>query len=414
MAANIMRDYLARQASRFKPQCFFPTAPIFYFRNSHEVCKNNHKLTVLKTRIKEASTLNVGGFVAHETVHYCKRCNLKYYSDELRALIPSRCHFGFDIIIYIGDALYNEKRSHVEIQQSLKEKNITISLREITYLGNKYITYLAIAHDESKDKIKLHFDSQGGYILHLDGTSEGDSPHLFSSMDELSDIVLHNVKMPTENKKYIIPFLENIKVSYGQPIAIVSDMSHSIQEAVNTVFPGVKHLVCHFHFLRDLGKDLFGFPYRNITRFLKGFKIQSVLRKYIRELKSLISDSNDFTQCLTDYLNRNNLEAPYGDLPCIVSVYLLLTWVIEAKAESNGYGFPFDRPRVDFFHRLQQAYAQLKVLNATLKKEKSMTLPIRAIYNVLNDTALQNNIHDIEGKISSFDELRTVMRIAQV
>jgi hypothetical protein len=39
----------------------------------------------------------------------------------------------------------------------------------------------------------------GGYILHLDGTVEGDSPHLMTGMDEITKIVLNNMKIPSEN-----------------------------------------------------------------------------------------------------------------------------------------------------------------------------------------------------------------------
>jgi hypothetical protein len=36
---------------------------------------------------------------------------------------------------------------------------------------------------------------RGGYILHLDGTCEGDSPHLMSALDSISDIVIDNAMM---------------------------------------------------------------------------------------------------------------------------------------------------------------------------------------------------------------------------
>ena len=66
--------------------------------------------------------------------------------------------------------------------------------------------------------------SRGGYILHLDGTCEGDSPHLMTSIDELSKIVLGNIKLPSENAAQLIPFLRTIKQAYGEPIAMVHDM----------------------------------------------------------------------------------------------------------------------------------------------------------------------------------------------
>jgi hypothetical protein len=98
--------------------------------------------------------------------------------------------------------------------------------------------------------------SKGGYILHLDGTCEGDSPHLFSCIDAVSDIVLGNRKMPTESSDTIIPLLNRFKSNYGPPIAMVHDMGKAILKAVETVFPTVPDSICHFHFLSAFFKEL--------------------------------------------------------------------------------------------------------------------------------------------------------------
>jgi hypothetical protein len=59
-------------------------------------------------------------------------------------------------------------------------------------------------------------NTQGGYVLHLDGTCEGDdSPHLMSTIDTLSKIVLDNIKIPTENARQLIPFLRGIQHAYA-------------------------------------------------------------------------------------------------------------------------------------------------------------------------------------------------------
>ena len=69
--------------------------------------------------------------------------------------------------------------------------------------------------------------------------------------------MLDKVKLPSENAKQIIPFLSNLKAVYGNPVAIVRDMGSAIAQAIESVFPGIADFICHFHFLRDLGKDLF-------------------------------------------------------------------------------------------------------------------------------------------------------------
>ena len=75
-------------------------------------------------------------------------------------------------------------------------------------------------------------------------------------MDELSRMVLGNRKMPSEDSQHIIPLLDELKAAYGVPLALVHDMGSAILKAVATVFPTVPNFICHFHFLRDLGKDL--------------------------------------------------------------------------------------------------------------------------------------------------------------
>jgi len=159
-------------------------------------------------------------------------------------------------------------RNELEIQAELATRNIRLCTREIAFLGKRFIVYLALAHRESEAELKHYMDSKGGYILHIDGTCEGGSPHLFSCIDEISNIVLGNRKMPTEECQYIIPLLKSLKMAYGNPIALVHDMGSAILKAVALVFPGVADYICHFHFLRDLGKDLFDFEYRTILSLI--------------------------------------------------------------------------------------------------------------------------------------------------
>ena len=86
----------------------------------------------------------------------------------------------------------------------------------------------ALAVRVSTEKIKNLMSKGGGYILHLDATCEGDSPHLMTGLDEITEIVLGNVKLSSEKAEKIIPFLLNIKKLYGDPIATVHDMGMSL------------------------------------------------------------------------------------------------------------------------------------------------------------------------------------------
>ena len=156
------------------------------------------------------------------------------------------------------------------------------SEREISFLGEKFVIYLALAHRESKDRIKESMIKNGGYVLHLDGTCEGDSPHLFCGLDGITELVLDNIKLPSEKKELLIPFFRRIKEQYGKPAALVHDMGAGIQGAIRKAFPGTPDFICHFHFLRDIGKDLLLYDYQIITRCLTLHKIRTLLKQKAR------------------------------------------------------------------------------------------------------------------------------------
>lgn len=118
-----------------------------------------------------------------------------------------------------------------------------------------------------------------------DGTCEGDSPNLFCGLDGISELVLDTVKIPSEKKELLIPFFERIKEQYGEPLALVHDMGKGIVTAVEEVFPGVADFICHFHFLRDIGKDLLLNDYTILQKRLRKFKVRPLLRQRSRHLE---------------------------------------------------------------------------------------------------------------------------------
>jgi len=399
----------SRLNNYFSITTLFPKSPNLYFGADQQCCCE-HTLYVLKTTKKKVATISIGTFYAYETKLICRVCKHNY-GTTLTKIVPAKCRFGFDVIEYVGKALFIRYRQDAEIQEELKEKNIAISLREIAYLGEKFIVYLALAHQENQDKIKQHLQLRGGYILHLDGTCEADSPHLISSIDSLSKIVLGNLKIPSESASKIVPFLEKIKKDYGEPIALVHDMGNAIISSAEKVFPKTPDYICHFHFLKDIGKDLFGFQYSSIRKYIKTYRIRSKLREILKKLKEIISKDTGMQNCLREYLASNDLKKPTTNLAPVVSEYIAIAWVLEANSVSNGFGFPFDRPHLDFYLRLKEVYPILKELQQKIDKNE-FRIQLSLISKFLNDRALKKTIDIIQQKIICFDKLRVAMRIA--
>jgi hypothetical protein len=366
------------------------------------------KLLIHKTSRKTVSTLNIGEFEAIEIQKKCLPCQIIFRSQELGTLTPHGGKFGFDVIEFVGRALFIRCYNESQIQSELALRNVLISQNEISFLGKRFIVYLMLAHQASHVELKRHLDLKGGYILHMDGTCEGDSPHLFSCIDGLSNIVLGNRKMPTEDSQYIIPLLQHIKSDYGLPIACVHDMGNAILKSVNQVFPDIPDFICHFHFLRDLGKDLFDFEYRTIRRYTRSYNVQAKLKKLSKQLKQIIDNDPLLIDSLNGYLSHQSIQCSKDSLDPRLSAYIVISWVLEYNSIGNGLGFPFDRPHLEFYLRLKEAYPTLK----QLKQKGVDNIPINVMSRTLTDQALQKLVQKIQDKIIIFDELRNTMRIA--
>jgi len=373
-------------------------------------------LQVQKTRTRTVAALAIGEFDAKETIFICRECGKVHTSSELQTIVPPLCRFGYDVIVYVGKAALLLCQSDEQIMEDLYAKNISISLSEIAYLQKKFIVYLALVHNESAQRIRESMEARGGYILHLDGTCDGDSPHLMSGLDEMSGFVLQNVKIPSESAERIIPFLEKIKEEYGFPVAIVSDMGKGIANALKEVFPGVPHFLCHFHFLRDIGKDLLDKENDIIRKYLRKHKITSKLRGRAQALKQIIDSNPDLVDAYHADVEGGQLSSCALELAPVVSTYLLIRWALEGKKQGAGYGFPFDRTYVTFTERLRVLYDHLERLgDIRLRGEWRDNRPFfRArldLKKVVCDKALWQATTDIKSKMEVFDRLRAAMRI---
>jgi hypothetical protein len=398
----------------------FPTPPTITFVPEKDHCHHcHHPLKVRKTSPRKVVTLHIGPFYARQTSLICPKCRCLYQSEELAKLVAPGANFGYDVLVYVGKALFLRHRNDREVVAELAQKNVPISTREIAYLGKKFITYLAMAHQQCAGRIKEAMQLRGGYVFHLDGTCGGQSPLLMSGLDSLSEIVLGNVKLPSEKADKIIPFLKEIKEQFGDPLALVHDMGKGILNAVAKVFPKTPDFICHFHFLRDIGKDLFASDYDIIRQRLRQHGITNKLRVRAKQLKQVIDKNPDAIDAFHCGIQNNSLPASSLELIPALNVYSLIHWALEGKNQGQGYGFPFDRPHLIFTRRLQEIYGHIdRLKDIQLRqswKDNRAYFKIRGdMENLMADKVLWKTVDKIKPKIEVFDKLRDAMRIAPV
>jgi hypothetical protein len=361
---------------------------------------------VLKSREKKVVTMDIGPFYAKETVLY-NSDGAVYHSRQLRSLAPYRCTYGYDVLVYVGRALFLHYRTEQQIIEELSKKNISISPREIGYLGRKFIVYLAIAHRQSRQRLKKVMALRGGYILHIDATCEGDSPHLFTGIDGIAQIVLDNIKLPSEKAELLIPFFRQIRQQYGDPIALVHDMGKGILSAVKTVFKGIPDFICHFHFLRDIGKDLFEEEYAIIRKRLKTHKIRAVLRRKAKELGKIIGDDLQAVGHLSAGIENGCVDGTAMDKMPAMAAYAMAHWTFD-KSELEGYGFPFDCPHLIFYQRLKKLR---DLINAQCIKDRTLSMLWQPLTKVVEDQQLKKAASQMQKKVETFKKLREALSI---
>jgi hypothetical protein len=397
----------------------FPHPPRIDFR-AHDIhcgCGQG-RLKVLKTQTRTVLTLHIGKFHARHTVLICPGCQRTYRSQQLDTLVPPGSNFGYDILVWVGRALFLRHRNEREVVQELADRNIEISASEVSFLGRRFITYLALAHQQCTPRIQAGMRLQGGYVFHLDATTcRAGSPMLMSGLDSLSKIVLGNLKLPSEKESEIVPFLQDIQANFGVPLALVHDMGPGILKAVATVFPAVPDFICHFHFLRDLGNDFLAADYDIIRKRLRKHAISSKLRYRAQQLKCQLDQHPHLIDLLHAGLENQRLsDSSFEQLP-VVNTYSLILWALEGKKQAHGYGFPFDRTHLAFARRLKQLPAQLdRLIHLRRPGHCNDNRPyfqlLGDLQTISREPVLWKTVSKIEKKIAVFDKLRQAMRIA--
>jgi hypothetical protein len=361
--------------------------------------------------------MSLGDIMAYEKHLFCAPCRQIYSSEVLDKIVPERCTFAYDVLVHVGKSLFLRHRNSREVCEELAERNIKISLREVDYLGKKFIVFLALAHRQCSPRIREFMQAKGGYILHLDGTCDGSSPHLMTGLDSISEIVLANTKLATENSDQIIPFLQDrVQKVFGDPIAVVTDMGAGILKAVEHVFEGVTHLICHFHFLRDIGKDLLQTDYEMVRRRLKKHNVVAKLRKRARMFEKAMDKKPNLVNAFVDGLDHKQLSASLAPDVIVACAYSLIQWALEGQKQGQGYGFPFDRPPIDFTQRLYCLQEYLERLQSAPFQDRGVLRPFFQLrgdlINLVEDAPLKKAMREIGSKIEVFETLRGAMRIA--
>lgn len=403
------------------PRAWFESAPSVHFQSAADRCPDcAAELKVYWTHLRQVITLHAGPLDAHETVMRCPTPGCEHgpiYSEELAELVPPGANFGYDVMVAAGMIRWHQHRSECETVDELHQRHVDISASGVRELAATFVTYLGIAHLEAAPAIRSHLAGNGGYILHLDSTSRLHSRKLMVGIDELSGFVLLGVKLPTETAEDVAGFLRQLIDRYGVPLAIASDMAASIRAGIGLVeeLGGVSHYICHFHFLRDAGKDLMQSAYGAFTSRLDTHGIEDKLRRRQRQLEAELPEHNGAVDAYLQRLVADPVATP-PDLPVDTLSALLVRNGLEAFHRRDTLSFPFDRPHLHAYEQLLRVGQALEVLrhsrSATDDQRRLLKRLCKPFEGLANDRKLAAAARELRHRVEVFEQLRRALRLA--
>ena len=96
----------------------FPHPPVLASRSRRETCPHcGATLKVYKSRSRSVVTLHIGAWGVQETLLHCNQCpaGTVSCSEALARLVPPRCSFGYDVLVYVGKALFQRYRTKADL-----------------------------------------------------------------------------------------------------------------------------------------------------------------------------------------------------------------------------------------------------------------------------------------------------------
>jgi hypothetical protein len=187
---------------------------------------------------------------------------------------------------------------------------------------------------------------------------------------------------------------------------------------ITAAFPGIPDFICHFHFLRDLGKDLFGAEYDTLRKRLQTQGTVGQLRARLRAWQTQIDADSQLRQTLAQLPVSGWPTEPLSQAP-LLAAYLLAHWILAGLQQGQGYGFPFDRPLLALARRAQEVYAHLQsLISLGPRGDWRRNLPFhhlgRDLQDLVNDRPLGHTLNRLQTHSQLFDQLRQALHIAPV
>lgn len=306
-------------------------------------------------------------------------------------LVPIGANYGYDLEVFVGMERFMRHRQREEIRNTLKsEYGISISTGEISELAKRFLSHVEALHASRIKDIQRALLQDGGYPLHIDATTEDGKGTLLVAYAGWRGWVLGAWKIPSERVDAIAPHITEICEKFGEPCAIVRDlgqtMARAVEEAADKMVCRPRILACHFHFLRDIGKDLLSDDHDYLRKLVRSLSIRENIRIVVRELGKKI-DADDVSYLYKEFdtwIDMDQVPVLPGGTFGISIVRALGQWILDYSHDGKCLGFPFDRPYLDFYHRCRTANKSIKIFLSQMRFDRDVNKALERLANAIS------------------------------
>jgi hypothetical protein len=399
--------------------------------------KCGESMHVRKTLRRAGKTVEHGTFQVRETVYICptgctqekvslsgnksKRMPVTRRSAMLAELLMPRRSMGYDLMAFVGQQRWLHRRQRDEIQTMLEQRQVVVSAGEITILAHDFLVYLEELHKKRAPFLRATLAKDGGYPLHIDATGESGRGTLLAAFAGWRRWVLGAWKIPTERADAMLPRLREVTNRFGPPCAIMRDLGPAVidtaRELARELGGDTPVLGCHFHYLRDVGKDLLTEGHDALRDLFRRYKVRPNLRALARDLgrqlgPDIVSTREDVVRWLAEPAEAH--ELPSGDIG-LAMVRALAQWALDYMADSNDEGFPFELPYLDFQRRCRQILSAVEAFLRVPHPEPTVRRALERLHRMVepvrSQVPFQRQADVLERRERIFDELRRALRL---
>jgi hypothetical protein len=334
--------------------------------------------------------------------------------------VPTGAVFGYDLEVHIGLQRFLHYRQRSEIRDDLWARHaIRVSDSEISTLAARFLDHLARLHEHRAPLLRQALAADGGYPMHIDATGEGGRGTVFATYAGSRRWALGAWRLPTERAELILPCLQATAARFGAPLAIVRDLGKAVIVAaldlVAELALPIPILACHFHFLRDVGKDLLADGHDRLREQFQRLGTRAALRALARDLGRRLGNQlpilrGQVAEWLAAPGERILPPGPQG----LATVRALAQWALDYAAGARS-GFPFSTPFLTFYHRCLRLGQAVDAFSRCEAADPKVQSALRRLARILEPIRVELPFvplsRQLEIRSALFERLRDALRL---